>query len=249
MFLYGKDRAGRQFDDFRPEVHDSDGLLAQTGAGEWFWRPLANPHALNVASFSDENPRGFGLAQRERSFGRYLDEEARYQARPSYWVTPQGGWGKGAVELVEIPNDEEIHDNIAAYWVPQTPVRAHRPFSFSYLLSAYLESPSWPPGGRAVATRTTPIIRRGSAENARRILVDFTGGDLDVLAAAQPVQADINSRGADVDEVSVQRLSETGHWRVSFRVIPKTNQPADLRCFLKLYGEALTETWTYLWTP
>jgi glucans biosynthesis protein len=248
MFLYGKDHAGRQFDDFRPEVHDSDGLLAQTGTGEWLWRPLLNPHGLRVASFSDVAPRGFGLAQRERDFERYLDDEARYQRRPSYWVTPLGNWGKGAVELAEIPSEEEIHDNIVAYWVPATPLRPRRPFSFSYLLTAYSNSVAWPPGGRAVATRTA-AANRGKPDSSRRMLIDFAGGDLDVLTDAQPIKPAIDARGGDISEVTVQRIPESGIWRLSFKITPKNNQPVDLRCYLTLYGEALTETWTYLWTP
>jgi glucans biosynthesis protein len=198
-------------------------------------------------SFSDQAPRGFGLAQRERDFNRYLDDEARYQRRPSYWVTPLGNWGAGAVELVEIPSDEEIHDNVVAYWVPSTPLRPRRPFSFSYLLSAYSNSALWPPGGRAVATHTAAA--HGKPDNSRRMLVDFAGGDLDVLADSQPVKPQIQSRGGDVSEVTVQRIPESGNWRLSFKISPKGNQPVDLRCYLTLYGEALTETWTYLWTP
>lgn len=247
MFLYGKDRA-RTFDDYRPEVHDSDGLLEQTGIGEWLWRPLSNPRALRVSSFSDEHPRGFGLGQRDRNFDDYQDEEAHYQQRPSYWVAPLADWGKGAVELVEIPTDEEIHDNIVAYWVPAAPIVPHRPFTFSYLLSAYGQSPLWPPGGRAIATRTAKYGNK-PGDNSLRFLVDFSGGDLKSLEATQPVAAQISAHNGDVTDVQVQRLVENGDWRVTFRLNPKGNQGVDLRCYLTLYGEALTETWTYLWTP
>lgn len=246
MFLYGEEHR-RVFDDFRPEVHDSDGLLMNNGRGEWLWRPLVNPRSLRVSSFSDEHPRGFGLTQRDRDFSHYQDEEARYQRRPSYWVTPLGDWGRGSVELVEIPTDEEIHDNIVSYWVPATHIQPHRPLSFSYLLSAYAYSPLRPPGARAIATRTSPM--HGRNDNSRRVLIDFAGGDLDTLVANQPVKAELSARNADIDSVTVQRLAENGVWRVSFRLTPKGNQNADLRCYLTLYGEALTETWTYLWTP
>lgn len=248
MFLYGKDRGSKLFDDFRPEVHDSDGLLSQTGNGEWLWRPLVNRRVLTVSSFSDENPHGFGVSQRERDFNRYQDDEARYQMRPSYWVTPLDGWGKGTVELVEIPTDEEIHDNIVSYWVPAAHLVPHKPVSFMYLLSAYAYAPEWPPGGRAIATRTG-AVHGHSADNARRLLIDFSGGDLNTLGSTQPVKAELSARNGDIDTVTVQRLSENGVWRVAFRLTPKGNQPTDLRCYLTLYGEALTETWTYLWTP
>lgn len=247
MFLYGEERS-RQFDDFRPEVHDSDGLQMQTGGGEWLWRTLSNPRALRVSSFSDEHPRGFGLSQRDRDYNHYQDEEAHYQRRPSYWIAPLGDWGKGAVELVEIPTDEEIHDNIVSYWVASARLQPHKPFTFSYLLSAYLQSPLWPPGGRAIAIRSAAQRGHGP-DNARRVLVDFSGGDLDALAESQPVKATISAHNGEIDDVNVQRLAENGVWRVSFRLVPKNSQAVDIRGYLTLYGEALTETWTYQWTP
>jgi glucans biosynthesis protein len=131
-------------------VHDSDGLLMQTGAGQWLWRALNDPKALRISSFSDEHPRGFGLTQRDRDFAHYQDEDAHYQQRPSYWVAPLGDWGKGSVELVEVPTDEAIHDNMITSWVPKMQLQPHKPFSFSYLLSAYSVSPNWPPGGRVL---------------------------------------------------------------------------------------------------
>ncbi len=146
MFLYSED-GGRRFDDFRPQVHDSDGFMTETGHGQWIWRPLGNPRELRVNRFMDENPHGFGLIQRERGFAHYQDTEAQYQARPSYWVQPLGNWGKGGVEVVEIPSDEEIHDNIVAYWVPAQNPAAGKPFAFAYLLSSFADSPHWPPGG------------------------------------------------------------------------------------------------------
>lgn len=247
MFLYGEEHR-RTFDDYRPEVHDSDGLLQHAGSGEWLWRPLVNPKALRVSSFFDERPHGFGLAQRDRDFAHYQDEEAHYQERPSYWIAPLGDWGKGNLELVEIPTDEEIHDNIVSYWVPSVHLLPHKPTTFMYLLSAYGDNSQWPPGGRALATRTGAFHNHGS-ENSRRILIDFGGGDLDTLSALQPVQAQLSAHNGDVDTVTVQRLAANGIWRVAFRLTPKGNQPTDLRCYLTLYGEALTETWTYLWTP
>jgi glucans biosynthesis protein len=245
MFLYGKDRP-RPYDDYRPEVHDSDGLKMQTGAGQWLWRLLDNPKTLRISSFSDEHPRGFGLTQRERDFAHYQDEDAHYQLRPSYWVAPLGDWGKGTVELVEVPTEEAIHDNIIASWVPRTSLQPHKPFSFSYLLSAYTQAPLWPPGGSAVATLTAAAHGH---DNSRRVLIDFAGGDLDALLGTQPVKAAIGAHNGDIDNVTVQRLAENGTWRVSFRLQPKNNQAVDLHCYLTLYGEALTETWMYLWTP
>ena len=250
MFLFGENPSGRRFDDFRPEVHDSDGLISQTGGGEWLWRPLINPNELQIGRFSDEHPHGFGLSQRDRDFAHYQDDESKFQRRPSYWVAPLGDWGKGSIELVEIPTDEEIHDNIVAYWVPTERVEKGKSLKYSYLLTSYSQSFLWPPGGKAVATRTGSAAVGGyKSDTARRVVIDFAGSDLDGLDPAQPVQAQVTGRGGGVEDITVQRLPETGAWRAAFRVIPQGKQPVDLRCYLTLYGEALTETWTYLLPP
>ena len=254
MFLYGEDGTGRHFDDFRPQVHDSDGFLAETGHGQWIWRPLANPRELRVNRFMDENPHGFGLIQRDRSFAHYQDVESQYQSRPSYWVQPLGTWGKGGVELVEIPSDEEIHDNMVAYWVPEQPVNGGKPLSFAYLLSAYAENPRWPPGGRVVAIRSgNPAVGDNKGRfgpGARRMLVEFAGGELDGLEGTQPVKAELNAENGQIDALTVQRVPESRVWRVAFVVTPRPKKPVvDLRGYLSLYGEVLTETMVYQWSP
>ena len=254
MFLFGEDGTGRHFDDFRPQVHDSDGFLAETGHGQWIWRPLANPRELRVNRFMDENPRGFGLIQRDRNFAHYQDVESQYQSRPSYWVQPLGDWGKGGVELVEIPSDEEIHDNMVAYWVPEQPVNGGKPLSFAYLLSAFAENPSWPPGGRVVAIRSgNPAVGDNKGRfgpGARRMLIEFAGGELDGLDASQPVKAELSAENGQIDALTVQRVPQSHVWRVAFVITPRQKKPVvDLRGYLTLYGEVLTETMVLQWSP
>ena len=249
MFLYGVNSARRRFYDWRPQVHDSDGLMMHTGSGEWLWRPLKNPSRLEVNRFMDDNPLGFGLIQRARNFADYEDPAARYERRPSYWIQPLGDWGRGGVELVEIPGTDDTNYNIDAYWVPSAPVIPHRPISFSYVLSAYLHSGErWPPGGRAVATRFGPVMRGTHAvAGMRRVLIDFSGSELGGLQASQPVRAEVTAQGASVSRISVQRMPENGAWRVAFDVKPTGSQSVNLSCYLELYGSPLTETWTYQW--
>jgi glucans biosynthesis protein len=251
MFFYGEE--GRHFDDYRPQVHDSDGLMAQTGHGQWLWRPIGNPRELRLNRFMDENPRGFGLIQRQRDFLYYQDAEAQYETRPSYWVQPLGNWGKGGVELVEIPSDEEIHDNIVAYWLPAQLPNPGKPLSFAYLLSAFAQSWQWPPGGRVVATRSgNPSMGDNKGHfgpGARRVLIDFAGGDLDGLDGSQPVKAQVSADGGQIEALTVQRVPESGVWRATFVVTQKAKKPVDLHCYLMLYGEVLTETWVNQWTP
>ena len=130
MFTFGENQPGR--DDYRPEVHDSDGLSIQLGDGEWIWRPLVNPRRLLVTSFGTTNPRGFGLMQRDRSPANYEDPEALYERRPSAWIEPVGNWGAGRVELVQIPTPDETNDNIVAFWVPQALPAAGKPLDIAY---------------------------------------------------------------------------------------------------------------------
>lgn len=252
MFFFGEN-SSRHSDDYRPEVHDSDGLLILNGAGEWIWRPLANPGNLRVSAFVDNNPRGFGLMQRDREFANYLDLEAHYHSRPSLWVEPVGDWGPGTVELVEIPTEDETNDNIVAFWVPDRNINKGDVLDFTYRLSAELTNPHHPPLGQAVRTRTGAPQVPGSGEtyskDTRLFVVDFEGGDLQRLSPQQPVRAMIaTSAGRTMDTV-VMSDKQTGLWRVAFRLDPGGAAAVDLKLFLSLHGRPLTEQWTYLWTP
>lgn len=184
MFMFGENR-GRQFNDFRPELHDSDGLLINNGSGEWLWRPLANHSKLQVSAFIDENPRGFGLFQRDLDFNHYQDLDERYHKRPSTWVEPTSPWGPGHVELIEIPSDHVDNDNVVAFWVPDAPVEAGQAIDLSYRLHSQLDQPRRPPLGRVEATRIGPA----KVNAGRRFVVDFKGGRLDELAPDADLKA------------------------------------------------------------
>src|SRR5258706_10385305 len=138
--------------DWRPELHDSDGLALWTGTGERLWRPLNNPPGLAVSAFGDDKPRGFGLSQRDRNFDHYLDG-VRYDLRPSLWVEPLAGFDRGAVQLIELPTDDEIHDNVNAMWVPAEPARPGGTFEVKNCLHWYPAEPFAAALPRCVATR------------------------------------------------------------------------------------------------
>lgn len=252
MFLFDENRL-RAFDDFRPRVHDSDGLLMHTAAGEWIWRPLSNSRSLRVTSLRDDTPRGFGLVQRERDFERYLDLEARYDRRPSLWVEPGAGdWGAGGVELVEIPTDAEINDNIVAYWVPEQPLRASEQRRYRYRLTTFGERLDHQTPARVERTRhgwgAIPGQENPPPRSLRRFIVDFDGGELATLDASQPVEAVLSSSTGTLSDRLVQRLPDGG-WRVAFRLMPDGIEAADMRLFLSLRGRRLSETWSYVWYP
>ncbi|HLS69575.1 MAG TPA: glucan biosynthesis protein [Kiloniellales bacterium] len=252
MFWYAE--YGRRYrEDWRPEVHDSDGLQLWTGGGERIWRPLNNPAEVRVSAFTDLSPRGFGLMQRDRNREHYLDG-VRYQDRPSLWVEPLGDWGSGEVQLVEIPTDDEIHDNIVAFWVPRQPAEAGAALSFDYRLYWTANEP-YPAAalGRCVATR---MGRGGQAglprpEDVTKFVIEFAGGKLpDLPLGAEPEVLVEASRG-EISYVFAERVPGTQRWRAHFDLGLEEDDldPVELRLYLRLEGEPLTETWLYQFLP
>ena len=247
MFLHGALHE-RFFDDFRPQVHDSDGLLMFTGNGEWIWRPLNNPLRLRISAYQDNNPRGFGLLQRDRNFDNYQDLEAHYHSRPSIWVEPQGEWGKGTVQLIEIPSNAERYDNIAAFWTPEKPVEAGQQLELSYRLILFLDLPNLSPGGRTLSTRVGAGGTGDFQPDRRRFATDFVGEALAKLAEDAPVTAVVSASTGQVQNVVIRKNPHTNGWRLSFELLPQSDNPSELRAFLKLGNDVLTETWSYQWT-
>ena len=234
-------------DDYRPEVHDSDGLSVQLGNGEWIWRPLVNPRRLLVTSFGTTNPRGFGLMQRDRSPASYEDPEALYERRPSAWIEPIGAWGAGRVELVQIPTPDETNDNIVAFWVPQASATPGKPFDFAYRIR-WQSAGTMPAGvGWTVQTRRG----RGFAKRPDgdiNYVVDFDGPALRALTPSEEVEPVIwVDANAEVRERNLFKNPVTGAWRMTVRF--KRNdaaRPVELRAYLKQQQTILTETWSYI---
>lgn len=249
MFLFGENQRSAT-EDYRPEVHDSDGLMVLTGTGEWIWRPLINPKRLVVTSFGTTNPKGFGLMQRDRDFDRYEDLEARYELRPSAWVAPRGDWGPGRVELVLIPTPDETNDNIVAYWVPDNPPAPGRPLDMNYRLSWQKNEETRPPAGWTVQSRKGHGWVR-EADDSIRMIVDFDGPKLRLLPPDARVLGAmwLNDNG-ELLERQVFRNDVTGAWRLSFRFKRRNaDQPVEMRAFLKNDQDVLSETWSYLLAP
>lgn len=254
MFLFGENSVNKnKFDDFRPEVHNSDGLLMQTSSSEWIWRPLTNHRALHVSSLSDESPLGFGLLQRDRNFENYLDTEAKYEKRPSYWIKPDIPFGKGRVELVEIPSDSEANDNMVAYWVPEQTMKAGEEREYKYTLFTYgADIPGQPlakvlrtkTGWGAVAAQANP-----PPKSKRQFAVDFQGGDLEKLPAGTIVQAELIKNSGKLTDLHVSKLPNGKSYRVSFKIEPEGNNVVDMRLFLKAKDQRLSEVWSYPWYP
>jgi periplasmic glucans biosynthesis protein len=263
MFMYGENTNQRPIDDFRPEVHDSDGLLIADGTGEIIWRPLVNPKRLLVNSFQMNNPKGFGLLQRDRDFANYQDLEARYDKRPSVWISPVGEWGKGSVELIQIPSGSEIDDNIVSFWVPAELPEMKEPLSIAYDMSWHFPVDDPNAGGHVSATRTGGVRDK----NLRLFVIDFKGGKLAKLPAALPVEAPLEGIVTIDGEVTLVEKNlvknePNGGWRLFFQVKadgegpldkvlsrPKSQPALEMRAYLKKGQDILTETWSYALLP
>lgn len=239
MFLFDSSNRA-DYDDFRPAVHDSDGLAMWNGSGEWLWRPLNNPETLQISAFMDSNPRGFGLMQRKRDFDQYQDLEAHYEQRPGAWVEPVGNWGAGHVELIEIPTKREIHDNIVAYWRPRAPLQSGAPYTLTYRLH-------WcnaiPLGERAATVAQT---RSGlSLDGERRLfVVDFRSPN----PLPETVVPEVGAGQGKVVNVVGRPNPETGGYRVSFELDTTGIDISEIRMRLLDGEEALGESWLYRWT-
>jgi len=252
MFFFGENqpRAG----DFRPEVHDSDGLMMATSDGEWLWRPLQNPTSPVTTSFAMKGLKGFGLMQRDRLFGSYEDLEARYESRPSAWVTPLGDWGPGRVELLQLPTPDETHDNVVAYWVPDKLPQPGQSLDFAYQLAWQGDKQQRPPNGWVTQSRRGIGFNKLDAATLRQTIsyvIDFAGPALDPLAEGAPVRAvassDANGR---VLESHAYRNPVNGQWRMNLRVQRiDPAKPVELRAFLQHNNHTVSETWTTLVTP
>jgi periplasmic glucans biosynthesis protein len=243
MYFFGENQPHRS--DFRPEVHDSDGLMVATGSGEWIWRPLINPRQTLTTSFGMDELRGFGLMQRDRNFHSYEDPEASYELRPSVWIEPIGPWGAGRIELVQLNTKDETNDNIVAYWVPEKKPDAGESLEFSYRLYWEGQDMQRPPGAWVVQTRAG----RGFAELAddeQQFMVDFAGPSLANLPPDAKVEAVVSSpANGQILESNAYRVEATGTWRMAVRVRQlDPGQSTELRGFLRRGDDVLTETWS-----
>lgn len=236
MFFFDSNDRNRT-NDWRPAVHDSDGLMMATGHGETLWRALANPRALQVSSFVDKSPRGFGLMQRKRKFDDYEDLESHYQIRPACWVEPVGDWGEGSVVLVEIPTDSETNDNIVAFWRPKQMLQAKVAYNFNYRLHWSAGVPVPPP-----APFTATMVGAG-ANGIRNFVLNIAG-----LPQELTPRVDVTSDKGKLLNVLAQPDPEQDGWRISFELDPGRETLIELHGRLMQGDTPLTETWMYRWT-
>jgi len=256
MFWFGEN-SRRRFDDFRPEVHDSDGLAIRMGSGERIWRPVMNDTGrLEFSFFPMDQCAGFGLLQRDRRFAAYEDGEAAYDLRPSLWIEPTSDWGAGRVMLMEIPTHNELTDNVVALWEPSRTPQAGERIELSYKQHWTMAEDPGQAGGRVVATRTG--LHDWQPEQ-RTVAIEFAGGRLENWQG-EPPEAVVTALGEAGARIRIQGLAVQplpgGRWRAAFQIAPSAEGgkladvgPQELRCCLKKGEDFLTETWAYRIIP
>lgn len=240
MFFFDANDRNR-IDDFRPAVHDSDGLFMRNGRGEVLWRVLSNPTDLQVSSFYDTNPRIFGLMQRQRSFHAYEDLESHFESRPSLRVEPIGDWGNGEVRLIEIPTQNEVHDNIVSFWRPKDALKAKGEYTFTYRLH-------WG-NGESIPLAEFAKTRVGASSEATRLFVlDIVG---DKLKGVKPgaVRGVVSANFGKISNIVTQLNPYGGGWRMSFNLDAEKNPVVELRAQLMQNDDPLSVVWLYRWTP
>jgi len=234
----------RRNDDLRPSVSEVSGLQMLTGKGEWLWRPVANRDTLQISTFVDENPRGFGFLQRDRNFDHYQDDEQHFETRPSLWIEPIGDWSAGDVQLVEIPSDSETNDNIIGYWKPKQPLAARSETFFAYRQFWCWNPPEPPP--LAIATQSR--AGRGSSPKRRRFMVEFTGEILSLPQNAKAMKPNLNAAPGSFTALQTFTSADRKSCRVLFELDPGNNAFSELRLVLEEAGKPISETWLYRWT-
>jgi glucans biosynthesis protein len=231
-------------DDIRPAVYESSGLQMLNGKGEWLWRPLQNPNTLQISAFVDQAPKGFGLLQRDRAFDTFQDDDQRFDRRPSLWIEPLGEWDQGSVQLLEIPTDAEINDNILAYWRPKAQLAAGSEVPFAYRQYWCWSPPERPPLATVVATR----VGRGSGGRRRRFVVEFTTEALGENPP-QDLKSVLTVGPGTFQNLRLWTYPERKAVRVGFELDPGNENACEMRLILEAGGKPISETWLYRWTP
>lgn len=240
MYFFSPHDMRKHPSDFRPAVHDSEGLSIQMYNGEWVWRPLFNPKALQVSVLADRPPLGFGLVQRKRDFEDYSDIEAGYHHRPTVWVQPKSGWGEGELTLVEIPTVNEYNDNIVAYWKPKVPWKTGTAYTVAYDMKWGLQTSSVP--DVIQVDDTFAGVKPGATQ--QMFVLDY---DHIPAALLEGIEADISTSAGKILNPVVKSNPETGKVRLSFELEAQNIEVAELRALLTKGGKPITETWLYRW--
>jgi hypothetical protein len=213
--------------DWRPEVHDSDGLAMWTGSGEHIWRPLNNPARIVVSASATRTRRASACCSATAT--STITWTASLSPPPPSLGRAAGRLGQGRIQLVELPTDDEIHDNIVATGCR----RRRRPatqLTFAYRLHWLADEPYPTPLARVVATRLGRGGQPGQPrpDGVRKFMVEFLGGPLTNLPfGVKPEPVLWASRGTFSTYTLMEAVPDDvpGHWRDPVRPAGRRRRP------------------------
>ncbi|MEX0338766.1 MAG: glucan biosynthesis protein [Arenibacterium sp.] len=250
--FYFAEHSERRFDDFRPQVHDSDLLRMVDATGDILVRPLNNPPRVSNSFFSGDKIVEFGLVQRDRSYEAYQDAGAQYHNRPSVMIDRLGEWGAGKIRLIEIPADLEIDDNIVLLWVPDETPKAGESRQYRYRMHwgalpadgrgelAYVYSTRTGVGGPSGVPVKNP--------NLRKFVVDFEGGTLGGLDPGAEVFPVVSASTGEVANVVLHKIDDADNrWRLFFDVDGQEAELIELMAHVADAERKLSEVWLFQW--
>jgi glucans biosynthesis protein len=276
MYLYGENASNHFNDKIHPEIHDSDGVLLNTSKGDWIWRPLSQATLFQIYNFADENPKGFGLLQRDRDGTHYQDLNMQYNIRPSVWVTPKGNWGKGSVVLAHRPSNDVNNDNVALFWHPAQTPKAGERMDIDYTITFYMNDaqlpplaysretwlinnppppappqPALPPGQKPPPALPAPPAPKPGDTTPVMFITDFVGNGIENIPANQPPYLYLHCDPPEtkIRESSVEKVGYDNSWRATFTIIPfKHNVPTEIHCRLMKSDKPDAQPLTEEWT-
>ncbi|WP_187430360.1 glucan biosynthesis protein [Roseobacter fucihabitans] len=250
--FYFAEHSERRFDDYRPQVHDSDALQIIRGSGDVLLRPLNNPHRVSNSYFSGEDVVQFGLIQRDRDYEAYQDAGAQYHNRPSVMIERIGEWGDGAIRLVEIPADLEIDDNIVMFWVPDDAPQAGETRAYRYKMHwgalppdgtgalAYIFSTRSGVGGPSGVPVENP--------NLRKYVIDFEGGALGNMVPEAIVKPVVTASAGRVSGLVLHKIDDAAQrWRLFFDIDGQDADLIELTAHVAGEDRKLSEVWLFQW--
>ncbi len=244
MFLFGENqpRAG----DFRPEVHDSDGLMMRRPAtASGCGARCTTRRSRWSRSFAHRRAsRGFGLMQRDRAFASYEDVEAALRAPPERLGRAARRLGRRAASsCCSCRRPTKPTTTSPPTGCRQTLPAAGRAAGVrlrSIALAGRRAAAPAATAGRTQSRRGVGWTRAGARRDAGtqvQYVVDFAGPALERAAGRRRrceaiASADANGR---VLERQAYRNPATGGWRMTLRVQRASTaaRPVELRAFLQ----------------
>lgn len=240
------------FYDYRPSVHNSEGLVLSDGKND-IYEPLTNYpfHKMINDDISCDSLRYFGLVQRDREYNRYMDPGVKYHLNPNCLIVPQNNWREGSLRLFVLPTLTEWMDNINLFWIPKTLPEPMEPINFDYKILYSLKEPK----------NTLSFVKYTNLGqdliNCKNTIFALSFADKDaIIEKSKDIKIDLQvpSDVIIASPPSIEKIIFNDTWRVLFTLtihkkLAYEDKPFIIKCTLKDNGKSISEEWYFLWYP